>query len=66
MGYLMTKLMDYQDLRAVGIKYSRPHLWRLYTTNKFPKPIKLSASRNAWRAEDIEAWVADRAAATAA
>ena len=63
MGYLMTKLMDYQDLRAVGIKYSRPHLWRLYTTNKFPKPIKLSASRNAWRAEDIEAWVAERAAA---
>ena len=62
-GIPMTKLLDYEDLRAAGIKYSRPHLWRLYTTDKFPRPIKLSLSRNAWRAEDIEAWIAERAAA---
>ena len=65
-GMPMTKLLDYQDLRDRGIKYSRPHLWRLYTTDKFPRPIKLSLSRNAWRAEDIEAWIAERAAAAAA
>ena len=57
----MTKLLDYDDLVAAGIKYSRPHLWRLYSSGKFPKPIKLSASRNAWRCEDVERWIADRA-----
>jgi predicted DNA-binding transcriptional regulator AlpA len=60
----MTKLMSYDDLVAAGIKYSRPHLWRLYSTGKFPKPIKLSLSRNAWRVEDVEAWIEARAAET--
>jgi prophage regulatory protein len=62
----MTKLLTYDDLREIGLPYSRCHLWRLYKSDKFPRPIKLSASRNAWRAEEIEAWIAERAAAAAA
>ena len=53
----MSRLLDYEDLAARGIKYSRPHLWRLWTTGRFPRPVKLSSSRNAWLASDVEAWI---------
>ena len=66
----MTKLLDYADLQARGIKYSRPHLWRLWTSGQFPRPVKISAQRNVWVEADIEAWienlVADRAPEAAA
>jgi predicted DNA-binding transcriptional regulator AlpA len=58
----MNQLLDYHDLRGRGIRYAKPHLWRLWTTGKFPKPIKLSASRNVWRAEDIDAWIESKIA----
>jgi hypothetical protein len=48
----MSKLLDYAALHDRGIRYSKPHLWRLWTAGKFPKPIKLSASRNAWLESD--------------
>jgi prophage regulatory protein len=66
----MSNLLDYEDLRVRGIKYTRPHLWRLWTKGQFPKPVKLSSSRNAWLASDIDAWleakVAERDCAPAA
>jgi predicted DNA-binding transcriptional regulator AlpA len=55
-------LLDYGDLRGRGIKYSKCQLWRLWTAGKFPKPVKLSASRNAWLADEVDAWVAERIA----
>jgi predicted DNA-binding transcriptional regulator AlpA len=58
----MTKLLSYDDLAALGIRYSRPHLWRMYTSGKFPKPLKLSASRNAWTESDITTWIENRVA----
>jgi predicted DNA-binding transcriptional regulator AlpA len=57
------QLLDYADLRARGIRYAKPHLWRLWTTGKFPRPIKLSASRNVWCAHEIDEWIAQRIAA---
>jgi prophage regulatory protein len=59
---IATKLLDYTDLHARGIRYSRCHLWRLQRDNKFPKPVKLSATRNAWRADEVDAWIAQRIA----
>jgi predicted DNA-binding transcriptional regulator AlpA len=53
------KILDYEDLKARGIKYSKPHLWRLWRVGKFPKPIKLSATRNAWTEQDIDDWMAN-------
>jgi prophage regulatory protein len=45
-------------------------LWRLWTKGQFPKPVKLSSSRNAWLARDVDAWieakVAERECAPAA
>ena len=51
------RFLDYDDLRERGIKYSKPHLWRLWTSGKFPKPIKLSSSRNAWAEDVIDRWM---------
>jgi prophage regulatory protein len=56
------KFLDYADLRERGIRYSKPHLWRLWTSGKFPKPIKLSTSRNAWTEDAIQQWMEDVAA----
>jgi len=56
----MTQLLDYADLRARGIRYAKPHLWRLWTKGKFPRPVKLSASRNVWRADEIQEWIEQR------
>jgi len=48
------KLLDYQDLRAKGIKYSRVHLWRLEAAGKFPKRVRLSPSRHGWVEDEID------------
>jgi len=53
----MSKLLDYAALQDRGIRYSKPHLWRLWTAGKFPKPVKLSASRNVWPEAEIESWI---------
>jgi prophage regulatory protein len=58
----MTQLLDYADLRQRGVKYSKCQLWRLWNAGKFPKPVKLSAVRNAWRADEIESWIEQRIA----
>ena len=53
----MSRLLDYAALRDRGIRYSKPHLWRLWTAGKFPRPIKLSASRNVWSEAEIDTWI---------
>jgi prophage regulatory protein len=55
-------LIDYDGLRERGIRYSRAHLWRLSIAGKFPKPIKLSPSRNAWLESAVDAWIESRVA----
>jgi predicted DNA-binding transcriptional regulator AlpA len=36
-----TVLLQFKDLHAKGIKYSRSHLWRLIQKGLFPPPFKL-------------------------
>jgi prophage regulatory protein len=56
-------LLSYADLKALGIGYTRTHLWRLATEGKFPKPVKLGpASRNCWSAVEVNEWIAQRIA----
>ena len=57
------RLLDRNDLRARGIKYSRPHLDRLMKGGKFPKSIALGANRRAWLEHEIDAFIASRIAA---
>lgn len=56
----MSKLLDYAALRDRGIRYSKPHLSRLWNTGRFPRPVKLSPSRNAWLESDVDAWIESR------
>jgi len=51
------RLLSYDDLRARGIPFSKIHLWRLAREGKFPAPVKLSHSRNAWVEEEVEHWL---------
>jgi predicted DNA-binding transcriptional regulator AlpA len=53
----MKKLLDYAALQE-----RKAHLWRLWTAGKFPRPVKLSASRNVWLESDIQAWIKSRLA----
>jgi prophage regulatory protein len=55
-------LLSYEDLKRIGINYSRAHLWRLEAAGKFPWRIYLSQQRVAWRASEVFQWLADRAA----
>jgi prophage regulatory protein len=56
-------LLSHADLKALGITYSRAHLWRLCRTDKFPRPIKLhAAARNCWSAAEVGRWIEQRVA----
>jgi prophage regulatory protein len=58
----MMQLLGYADLQRLGIRYSKCQLWRLWNAGKFPKPVKLSAVRNVWRADEVDAWIERRIA----
>ena len=59
-------LLSPDDLWAFGVRFSRVQLWKQVKIGAFPKPIKLSANRNAWLRNEVLAWVAARAAERAA
>jgi prophage regulatory protein len=57
------KVIVFERLRSEkGITYSRDHLRRKCGKGEFPKPVPLSAHRIAWLEEEIDAWLAVRAA----
>jgi predicted DNA-binding transcriptional regulator AlpA len=42
------------------IPVSPATLWRWVREGNFPKPVRLSSRITAWRAEDVERWIASR------
>jgi len=63
------RLIDENALKGKGIPYHRVHLDRLAQRGKFPKPVKLGEGRGGhrrWIEEEIDAWIAARAAARSA
>jgi prophage regulatory protein len=54
------RLLTYGDLKAIGISFSREHLWRLEAANKFPRRLYLSPQKIAWYEDEILAWLAER------
>jgi prophage regulatory protein len=56
------RLLTYKDLKAIGISFSREHLWRLEAAGKFPRRIYLSPQKVAWFEDEILTWLAERAA----
>ena len=56
------RLLNSDDLRAKGIKFSRMHLYRLMKAGRFPKTIRVGDARNAWIEAEIDAYIAARIA----
>jgi predicted DNA-binding transcriptional regulator AlpA len=62
-------LLDYSDLRALGIGYSQARLYVLMAEGKFPLRVAVGDpaqlySKKRWLRADIEAWLAARPYAT--
>jgi prophage regulatory protein len=61
-------LVDFRELRVLGIPYTREHVTRLCRQGRFPKPIRLGGDDQSckafWRYADIVAWIDARAEAT--
>jgi prophage regulatory protein len=53
------RINELHHLLGVG----RSTIWSWVKTGQFPKPIKLSASVTAWRAEDVSEWMNKKTAA---
>jgi hypothetical protein len=51
-------LVTPRELPALGIRYHPNHLRRLWTGGRFPRPIRLSPRRIAWRKSEILQWIA--------
>jgi predicted DNA-binding transcriptional regulator AlpA len=56
------RVLTYEDLRQKGICYSKTYLRRLYESDRFPKPFKLSARKLVWRESEIESWLEEKRA----
>lgn len=51
-----------RGIPAPMLEISSATLWRWVKASKFPKPYKLSEGVAAWKAEEVRAWIEERAA----
>jgi predicted DNA-binding transcriptional regulator AlpA len=57
------KLLSWDDLHALGIRYHRNHLHKLIAAGRFPAPVKLGEGRTgsvAFVADEVQQWIEDR------
>ena len=54
------ELIREAELRKL-VKLSHATIWRLYKTDRFPRPVRLTNRTVAWRLVDIERWLKERA-----
>ena len=66
----MADTLSTQLLRPAAVQelttLCRTTLWARVKAGTFPAPLKIGDSRIAWRASDVEAWIASCATASAA
>ncbi len=51
------EFLTFADMKLLGIRYCRAHLYRLIKDGKFPRPVRLSVGRVAFRQADIRQWI---------
>jgi prophage regulatory protein len=56
-------LIPYRELKARGVPYSKPHLWRLERAGKFPKRVPIGPSRYGYVESEIDDYIAALVAA---
>lgn len=49
-------------MQRTGLK--RAHLYQEIRKGRFPRPLKIGARASAWRASEVDEWIAARIAAT--
>jgi prophage regulatory protein len=49
-------LIPYHDLKAKGVSYSKPHLWRLERDGKLPMRVPTGPTRYAYAESEIDAY----------
>lgn len=49
-------------IRATGL--ARSTIYKLISENRFPRQIKLTSFSSGWLQSEVEAWIADRIAAS--
>jgi predicted DNA-binding transcriptional regulator AlpA len=54
------RFIGFDGLRTKGITFSKAHLRRLMSRQKFPPPIYLSQRRLAWPEHVIDEWMVDK------
>jgi predicted DNA-binding transcriptional regulator AlpA len=50
-------LLRYEDLASLGIHLSRAQIYRMMDKGTFPKTVKVSECRVAWKKEEVLAWI---------
>jgi predicted DNA-binding transcriptional regulator AlpA len=50
-------LLSFEDLKTLGITYSRMTLWRRMKAGTFPLAVKLGKNRRCWRRDEIVAFI---------
>jgi predicted DNA-binding transcriptional regulator AlpA len=58
------EVVNFRGIKALGIPYSRAHIWRLMAAAEFPQSFKLGAHRNSppvWWLRDIIEWLEAKA-----
>jgi len=56
------RLLNFKQLKEMGISFSREHLWRLEARRAFPRRVYLSPQKIAWFEDEVEGWLSARAA----
>jgi prophage regulatory protein len=52
------RVLSINELKPLkGIRYSKPHLYRLIKVGKFPKPIELGENCIAFVESEVDAWL---------
>lgn len=54
------QVVDWKGLKALGIPYSRAHIWRLMRSRLFPQAFKLGTHRNShpvWWLCEVTEWL---------
>jgi predicted DNA-binding transcriptional regulator AlpA len=51
------RLLDWDDLQARGIRFTKNHLRRMWADGRFPPPVNLTPRKLAWDADVIDAWI---------
>lgn len=59
---MSTKLLNEKQVCKDKVGFSRATLYDAIKRGIFPRPIKISAMRNAWLESEIDEWIAKRAA----